>query len=162
MKISSLLVIIFIIILLFSCQQTTITDKETIEKEIAAVLYDQVKYWNEGDIEKYMIGYHRSDSLRFASGGKVSYGWETTLERYKSGYPDRVAMGILTFSDIDITIISKDAALVFGKWELQKVDTNPWGLFTLVFRQTEDGWRIVHDHTSLAEDEPPDNQNTHQ
>ena len=162
MRYSLLLVVLLLMILVLSCQQTAQTDREKIEKEIAAVLYDQVKYWNEGDIEKYMAGYHRSDSLRFASGGKVSYGWETTLERYKSGYPDRVAMGILTFSDIDITIISKDAALVFGKWELQKVDENPWGLFTLVFRKTEDGWRIVHDHTSSAEDEPPDRQNAHQ
>ena len=157
MKSSPLFVILFLMILLSSCQQTTITDIETIEKEIASVLYDQAKYWNEGDIEKYMGGYHQSDSLRFASGGIVSYGWETTLERYKSGYPDRVAMGILTFSDINITVVSKDAAFVFGKWALQKVDDMPWGLFTLVFRKTEDGWRIVHDHTSAGENEPLDN-----
>jgi len=117
-----------------------------------AVLDAQAAAWNQGDIEKYMAGYARSDSLRFASGGKVSYGWQTTLERYREGYPDRVAMGILTFSDIDITVISDDAVFVFGKWELQKVDERPWGLFTLVFRKTDEGWRIVHDHTSSATD----------
>ena len=138
--------------LIFSCQQTTTIDHEKIEKEIAVVLYNQVRYWNEGSIEKYMSGYDRSDSLRFASGGDVSYGWQTTFNRYKKGYPNRDAMGILTFSDIDITVISEDAALVFGKWELQKENENPWGLFTLLFQKTKDGWRIVHDHTSSSKE----------
>ena len=141
---------VFLLTLTFSCQQIATVDKEKIENEIMAVLDDQVRYWNQGDIEKYMKGYNCSDSLRFASGGKVSYGWETTLERYKKGYPNKSAMGVLTFSDIDMTIIARDAALVFGKWELQKENENPWGLFTLILRKTKDGWRIVHDHTSSA------------
>jgi len=138
------------LVFFLSCQQMGTMDTEKIKNEILAVVDDQMRYWNEGDIEKYMVGYDRSDSLRFASGGKVSYGWETTLERYQSGYPDKAAMGLLTFSDIDITVISKDAALVFGKWELEREDDTPWGLFTLLFRKTKDGWRIVHDHTSSA------------
>jgi ketosteroid isomerase-like protein len=97
-----------------------------------------------------MFGYLKSDSLRFASGGNVSYGWQTTLERYAKGYPDKEAMGKLTFSKIDIKIISEDAALVFGKWELERESDSPWGLFTLLFKYTETGWRIVHDHTSSA------------
>ena len=157
MRLFQILVIPLTILPILSCQQTVKTSKEQTEKEIAAVLYDQMRCWNEGDIEKYMAGYHRSDSLRFASGGKVSYGWETTLERYKAGYPDKTAMGTLAFSDIDITLISEDAALVFGKWQLQKQYENPWGLFTLIFRRTEDGWRIVHDHTSSADNDPLQN-----
>lgn len=138
------------IFLILSCQPAPTINKKNIKEEIAIVLNDQVRYWNEGDIEKYMAGYDRSDSLRFASGGKVSYGWENTLERYKSGYPTKEAMGELHFSNIDVTVISGDAALVFGKWELQKEAENPWGLFTLIFRKTNDGWLIVHDHTSSA------------
>ena len=150
MKLSLTASALLLVVLFVSCQQKTTIDKENIEVKILAVLNDQVRYWNEGDIEKYMAGYDRSDSLRFASGGKVSYGWESTLERYKNGYPDKSAMGLLTFSEIDITVISRDAAYVFGRWELQKENENPWGLFTLIFRQTNDGWRIVHDHTSSA------------
>ena len=113
MKISLTVSVFLSVVLFFSCQQTTTIDKENIKKKIMAVLNDQMRYWNEGDIEKYMAGYDRSDSLRFASGGKVSYGWENTLERYKNGYPDKSAMGLLTFSEIDITVISQDAAFVF-------------------------------------------------
>lgn len=131
---------------MFSCQCVS-TDKAE-KKEIFQVLMEQQDGWNDGNIETYMQGYQQSDSLRFASGGNVSYGWQTTLDRYLKGYPDKTAMGKLTFSKIDIKILSETSALVFGKWELEREKDHPWGLFTLVFKLTEDGWRIVHDHTS--------------
>ena len=151
MKSSITSLILLLISLVLSCHSAPPTDRAKIEREIRIVLSEQVRYWNEGDIEKYMAGYDRSDSLRFASGGKVSYGWESTMERYKNGYPNREAMGTLQFSNIDVTVISGDAALVFGKWELLKENENPWGLFTLIFRKTNDGWRVVHDHTSSSQ-----------
>jgi ketosteroid isomerase-like protein len=59
-------------------------------------------------------------------------------------------MGKLIFSNIDIDLISQEAAIVFGKWELERESDHPWGLFTLIFKKTNEGWRIVHDHTSSA------------
>jgi len=152
MRIFPTLLLLLFGVLCLSCQPTAKIDQGRIEEEIATVLYGQMQFWNQGDIEGYMSGYDHSDSLRFASGANVSYGWQTTLERYQKGYPDQAAMGVLKFSDIDITIISEDAALVFGTWQLQKADANPWGLFTLLFRKTQNGWRIVHDHTSSADE----------
>ena len=136
--------------LLISHQGAAAADTTDTKGAIEAVLDEQVQGWNEGDIEKYMIGYDRSDSLRFASGGNVYYGWQATLERYKTRYPDKAAMGILSFSDLDIAVVSEDAALVFGQWKLKREEDEPWGLFTLFFRKTSSGWRIVHDHTSSA------------
>ncbi|RLD42026.1 MAG: DUF4440 domain-containing protein, partial [Bacteroidetes bacterium] len=133
----------------FSCQCPS-TD-EAAKKEINQILLEQQNGWNNGSIKAYMQGYQKSDSLRFASGGNVSYGWKTTLDRYLKGYPDKSTMGKLTFSEIDIKIISENSALVFGKWELEREQDHPWGLFTLVFRLTDNGWRIVHDHTSSGE-----------
>jgi ketosteroid isomerase-like protein len=95
-----------------------------------------------------MAGYARTDTLRFASGGTVRRGWQATLERYQRGYPDRAAMGTLSFDRLDITPLSDGWALVFGAWRLTRADDAPHGLFTLVLRRTDDGWRIVHDHTS--------------
>lgn len=119
---------------------------------IRALLKDQESAWNEGDIRGFMEGYLASESLRFASGGDVTYGWEAALERYERGYPDREAMGRLRFSDIAITLITGDAALVFGRWSLERAKDQPSGLFTLFLRKTGDGWRVVHDHTSSAEE----------
>jgi len=77
-------------------------------------------------------------------------GWETVRARYLKKYSDRAKMGRLTFSDLEITPITADAAVVLGRWKLNRAQDRPHGRFTLIFRKTADGWRIVHDHTSAA------------
>lgn len=121
-------------------------------KDIREVLNRQVIAWNKGDITGYMAGYWQSDSLRFASGGSVYFGWQVTLERYQKRYSSRDLMGRLTFSEIDIRQIDETTALAFGKWALQRKTDAPWGLFTLLFRKMDNGWKIVHDHTSSADE----------
>ena len=117
---------------------------------IRAVLDAQAAAWNRGDIEGYMDGYDRSPDTVFVSGDRVNRGWQTVLDRYKKTYDSREKMGTLTFSDLEITILSKDAALVLGRWHLQGSKDEPHGRFTLLFRKTKAGWKIVHDHTSSA------------
>lgn len=97
-----------------------------------------------------MDGYAQTDSLRFASGGSVRTGWQTTLENYRAGYPDRAAMGTLTFDGVDVEVMSSQWAMVFGRWRLDREADAPGGLFTLIFHRDDpsDPWRIVHDHTS--------------
>jgi len=75
---------------------------------------------------------------------------QTVLDRYRKNYSSREKMGALTFSDLQITILSKDAALVLGRWHLKRANDDPHGTFSLLFRKTKAGWRIVHDHTSSA------------
>ena len=117
---------------------------------IRAVVDAQREAWNRGDIEGYMNGYDRSPEIVFISGDRVTRGWQNTLDRYKKSYDSREKMGTLTFSDLEITILSKDAAVVLGRWRLQRSKDEPHGRFTLLFRKTKAGWRIVHDHTSSA------------
>lgn len=119
---------------------------------IRAVLAAQVAAWNAGDVDNFMGGYTRRPELRFASGGEVTRGWQETLDRYRRRYPDRAAMGTLEFSDLEIDVLAGDAAVVFGRWRLHRVDgSEPAGLFTLLWRREADGrWRIVADHTSAG------------
>ena len=122
---------------------------------IRRVLAEQVEAWNRGDIEAFMQGYWRSDSLRFASGGHVRQGWQATLEAYRQNYPDRAAMGTLAFENLDVRVLSPSWAVVFGGWRLQREAGLPEssGLFTLLFEKpsADARWRIVHDHTSAAD-----------
>lgn len=122
--------------------------EDPIVAEIRETVLAGVAGWNRGDLEAFMAPYHRSEELRFASGGTVSWGWQTVLDRYRKRYPDRNAMGKLTFSDLDVRVLSEDAALAFGRWTLDRAEDRPTGLFTLVLRRLPEGWRIVHDHTS--------------
>ena len=117
---------------------------------ILQVLQTQADAWNRGDLEAFMQTYAPVEELRFASGGNVTYGWKPTLERYKQRYPDRAAMGTLAFSELTVTALSSDAALVFGHWQLTRAHDAPHGLFTLLVRRTPGGWKIFADHTSSA------------
>jgi ketosteroid isomerase-like protein len=121
---------------------------EQMEHQIRLVMDKQIAGWNSGNVDSFMIGYAQFDSLRFASGGTVTYGWKNMLQRYKKSYATKETMGILTFGEITIDPISNDAAVVFGKWSLKRRTDEPWGLFTLLFKHINGEWRIVHDHTS--------------
>ena len=116
--------------------------------EIRAVMDRQVAAWNRGDIDGFMEGYARSDATEFVSGDKITRGWQTVRDRYRKKYGSREKMGRLAFSEIKITPLSTYAAIVLGRWQLVRQSDKPHGIFTLLFRRTPAGWRIIHDHTS--------------
>lgn len=119
------------------------------EAEIRAVLKAQVEAWNRGDIPGFMQGYWKAEETEFVSSNGVLRGWQAVLDRYRKAYPDRRSMGSLTFSHLEITMLSPTAALVLGEWGLKRQGDHPGGVFTLVFRKFPDGWRIINDHTSV-------------
>ncbi len=119
-------------------------------REIRAVLDAQAAAWNRGDVDGYMAGYARGDSTEFVSGDRLTRGWQTVRDRYAKKYDSRAKMGTLSFSEVRITPLGAEAAFVTGRWKLVRQSDQPHGRFTLVFRRTAAGWRIVHDHTSAA------------
>ena len=118
--------------------------------QIQSVLSAQQDAWNRGDIDTFMDGYARSPTTVFVSEDEVRHGWETVRDRYRIKYSDRAKMGTLSFSDIEVTMLSPDAAVVLGRWQLKRGNDEPHGRFTLIFKRLPEGWRIVHDHTSAA------------
>lgn len=119
------------------------------EKDIRQVLDDQAVAWNKGDLVGFMKGYWKSKDLTFLSGKDSTRGWDETLERYKKRYQaEGKEMGKLTFSDLDVRILATGVALVTGKWELKLEKETVGGRYTLILKKLEEGWRIVHDHTS--------------
>ena len=130
--------------------QTTSRNGSSAEQSIRRVLDEQAAAWNRGDLEGFLRGYWRSPELTFYSGGAVTSGWDATLQRYRARYQSEGReMGKLTFSELEIHLLSAEAAWVGGHWRLEmKNGDQPGGLFTLVFRNFPEGWRIVHDHTS--------------
>jgi len=104
---------------------------------IKAVLDAQAAAWNRGELEGYMDGYDRSNNTEFVGGDTITRGWQTVLERYRRNYNSREKMGVLTFSDLEISILSKDAALVLGRWRLKRASDEPHGTFTFAFPKNE-------------------------
>jgi len=115
---------------------------------VRAVIEGQAAAWNRGDVAGYMEGYAKEDSTTFVSGDTVTRGWQTVLDRYKAHYDTRAKMGTLAFTDLDFKPLSEFYIMATGRWQLTRDADTPHGRFTLIFRRTAAGWRIVHDHTS--------------
>lgn len=118
---------------------------------ISAVLARQIEAWNHGDLPGYMDGYARMPGLIFTSGGNIRRGWQDALDHYQARYAtDPKAMGTLEFQIESIDPVGADGAVVLGRWVLTGSEHPGRGVFTLVLERRPEGWRIVHDHTSLS------------
>jgi ketosteroid isomerase-like protein len=142
MKIFSLLFLLLSLTMIASAQNSKA------QTDIRKVMDEQAVAWNRGDVEGFMQGYWKSEQMVFVSGNNVARGWQAALDRYKKNYDSKAKMGTLSFNDLEITVLSKDSAVVLGSWALKRAGDNPGGKFTLIFRKFKDGWKIIHDHTS--------------
>ncbi len=133
------------------------------QRAIEGVLHKQQEAWNRHDLEGFMAGYWNSPQLTFFSGGEERDGWQATLDRYLATYagPGHT-MGELQFTNLRVEVLGQQGAFVRGAWKLTMPDgKRPHGLFTLVFRKFPDGWKIIHDHTSVASGETPSSGSSH-
>lgn len=115
---------------------------------ILKVLENQRQGWNHGDMDAYMQGYWKSDSLLFVGKNGPTYGWQKTLDNYKKGYPDKSAMGFLTFDIKKVEFLAEDKAFVLGSWHLKREKDEPKGYFTLLLKKIDGEWKVVVDHSS--------------
>ncbi len=117
-------------------------------KKVKAILQNQAKQWNNGDIEAFMQDYWKSDKLQFIGSKGVTYGWKNTFERYKKSYPDKAAMGQLTFDILNAQRLSRKVISITGKFTLKREKDEPSGYFLLIWKKIKGKWVIIADHTS--------------
>ena len=139
----TILILAFLIFSLESFAQTAI-DKQA----ILSVLESQRLNWNKGDLEAFMQGYVKSDSLLFVGSKGPTYGWQQTLDNYKKTYNGKGGMGQLTFGIKKVNFLNKDVAFVLGSWHLKRQQDEPQGYFTLLFKKLNGDWKIFVDHSS--------------
>lgn len=136
------------ILLLILLPVTLLAQRNRDEVAIKNVMQGQQEAWNRADLESFMEGYWKSDSLKFIGRNGITYGWQTTLENYKKSYPSPEAMGKLTFTILTLDLLSESSAYMIGKWHLKRSADEPGGHFTLLWRKINGKWVIVADHTS--------------
>lgn len=147
--------------LLMSCQGTGVPEQqhevvqvqfnaEVAKNQVQQVLDEQAACWSKGDLECYMDGYWKSDSLVFVGKSGLTYGWKPTLNNYKRNYPDTAAMGELTFDILEMKPLSQETMFVIGKWHLKReVEAGDLeGHFSIILQHFADGWKIIADHSS--------------
>lgn len=118
------------------------------ELSIRKILADQTTEWNKGNIEAFMSGYWKNDSLLFVGKSGPNYGFRKTLENYKKGYPDTAAMGKLSFNILQVKQLGAGYYFVLGKWMLKRSIGDLSGHYTLIFRKIAGQWKIIADHSS--------------
>lgn len=138
--------ILIVFTIFYSCE-TPNTEKQD-KADVIAVLRAQEKAWSKHDIEGYMQGYWKSDSLKFyGSNGKIAYGWNKTLSNYKKNYPTPDHTGTLKFKVNDITQIQNESYYVMGEYHLTRNVGNANGVFLIIFKKIDGKWKVVADLT---------------
>jgi ketosteroid isomerase-like protein len=155
-----LLIILFLTITFSSCNSQTKTDtvleeentfifgKPNPEEDKAAILKvmkDQEIAWSNNDLEGFMQGYIKSDSLKFFGNRGLTKGWQPTLENYKKGYPTREHSGTLTFEVVDISPVESNSYWVMGKYFLSRTVGDANGIFLVIIKKIDGEWKIIAD-----------------
>jgi ketosteroid isomerase-like protein len=120
------------------------------ELDVLKVLLKQEASWNRGDLETYVRAYKDSPDTVFVS-NQVNHGFAGLLTEYRRDYPTRAAMGTLGFSDLEVHPLGENFATCIGKYHLdrnRKEGGPSEGYFSLVLEKTDQGWKIILDHTT--------------
>lgn len=142
-----LLTVIFLLTLFVSCKQeaTQTVSEETEKQEILSVMKAQEEAWSNHDLEGFMQGYWKSDSLKFYGRNGITFGWQKTLDNYKKGYPTKEHSGTLTFKINDISKITNGAYSVMGEYHLKRPVGDADGVFMIIFKNIQGEWKIIAD-----------------
>ncbi|EDM45133.1 hypothetical protein SCB49_03394 [unidentified eubacterium SCB49] len=122
--------------------KTTIKEDKT---AILKVMRDQEIAWSKNDLEGFMQGYIKSDSLKFYGKSGLTKGWQKTLDNYKKGYPTKEHSGTLTFKVNDISPIESGSYWVMGEYFLSRTVGDANGVFMIIFKNINGEWKIVAD-----------------
>ena len=115
------------------------------DQAIRAVMAQQERDWDVGDIKAFMNGY--SDSVCFISPKGSTCGRAQVTANYLKSYPDKSAMGDLTFDRLEVLPAGDDHAWCTGRWSLVRAQDTLGGGFSLFWERGPAGWRILRDHT---------------
>lgn len=118
------------------------------EKLILANFDQQVKCWNQGDIDCYCQGYYKSEDTRIVSTRGITNGYEAIVASYKKNWP-KERMGKLHFDQVKMDKLSGKVYLVHGRFNLEYEQAKPLsGYFTVIMKKIKGQWLMFADHSS--------------
>jgi ketosteroid isomerase-like protein len=130
-------------------------DEPAEKAAILAVITAMQAAWNHGDFRGYMQGFKNPDVI-FVSGGRFQDGWQGTLDHYIRDYGALAeARGTLSFFDIRIEMLARDAAQLISHYQLVRPQHPQYGINTRLMRKVGGRWVIALNHVSSSETPPP-------
>ena len=142
---------LFALLLATSCSEQPQYDPAAEERAIRQVIADMEAAWNRGDFRGYMAGFKNPDVV-FVSRGQFQRDWQGTLDHYVRDYggaPER--RGRLHFRDIQIEMLSPDAAQLISRYRLEGGERPQDGINTRLIRKVDGRWVIALNHVSSRE-----------
>lgn len=133
-----------------SAQEQQLKTASRQELDVVKVLLAQEAAWNRGDLEGFAQAYKDSPDILFIT-NTINRGFAGMVDAYRRDYPNKGAMGTLSFSGLEVHPLDENFAVVIGKYHLErgkKEGGNADGMFSLVLEKTDKGWKIVVDHTT--------------
>jgi hypothetical protein len=137
--------IVLILALIGAISCTSQTSETQDKMAILKVMKLQEKAWSANDLEGFMKGYWKNDSLKFFGSSGLTRGWQQTLDNYKKGYPTKEHSGTLNFKISDISKIDNGSYWVMGEYFLKRSVGDANGVFLIIFKKIDGEWRIVAD-----------------
>lgn len=118
------------------------------EAEIRQRLADSALAFNRGDLPGHLAAYDESVTFMTKEGPRP--GVAAIEKAFRETYfRDGKAIQQLRFEELAVRPLGPDAALATARWVLSGGEgAEQSGWFTVVWRRTPAGWRVVHDHSS--------------
>ena len=132
-----------VLVTIYSCNMKA--DIKADKTAILKVMKNQEVAWSTNDLDGFMEGYYKSDSLKFYGKNGLTKGWQQTLDNYKKGYPSKDHSGTLTFQITDISPIESQSYWVMGSYFLKRNIGDANGVFMVIFKKIKGKWKIVSD-----------------
>jgi ketosteroid isomerase-like protein len=120
-------------------------DKES-EQGIRDTLTSIEKTWNAHDVEAFMANYWHSPDLTVFGSSDVTKGWDGERANI---IKDFMTPSTLVLSNMQVGLLGPGYAYARGGWQVKAANgSEHHGVFTIVFRNFGQGWKVVHDHAS--------------
>lgn len=141
--------IVALLLIPFILTYAQVPNEEAIKKEILANSYKSAEYWNKGEVDNYMnICYPKSEEILMQSTNARIYGYKKIYDMYAKLLPNTEARGVLSFTEMEVKVLTPDTAMEIGKFTLEFKDGKKrTGYFTGLLKKFPDGWKIIHDHS---------------
>lgn len=128
------------------------------ERAVRATFDTLLNGIRKSDVEMVMSVYWNSPQLViFNNNGTVTRTWEQVRSNRASSYPDAKNVQ-LEVRDVRVSMLGAGGATVSCLWtqtqEFRGTPESASGRLTVVFRLINNGWKIVHTHSSPAAPDP--------
>jgi len=128
------------------------------ERAVRATFETLLNGIRKSDVEMVMSVYWNSPQLViFNNNGTVTRTWEQVRSNRASSYPDAKNVQ-LEVRDVRVQMLGAGGAVVTCLWtqsqEFRGTPESAMGRLTVVFRLINNGWKIVHTHTSPSAPDP--------